>query len=394
MRCPECGHVNAPGTAFCASCETFLEWGDREPSGSGTGATSGSGAGSGSGADSGGTSSPERRAPVPTPTPPAPPAPPAPTAVPRATDTETPAQEPAPAEPPPSPSSPPTTPSPPPPATGPRRPGDRLDTPVPGPGEEPAEPAHRPPPVSRGASVRCPNCRTENAPERVLCLRCGLLLDPGPPPDVPPPWWRRILARRRRALPTAGTRPKRRLWRRPSLAVPFTLVILAAAVWFARPYVPDAFDFARDRTVTPEELHPSQVRASSAQRGHPAQAAFDTYSNKFWAPAEAGPGQGEYLEADFEQPVRILKLVVFSGRSAQEDAFLSQSRPAALALTLHAADGTLTERRITLRDQPGQQTFDVRSSDVVRIRLAIDGVHGDRQGRRPAVAEIDFFGRR
>ncbi|MFE4828556.1 discoidin domain-containing protein [Streptomyces sp. NPDC056672] len=211
---------------------------------------------------------------------------------------------------------------------------------------------------------------------------------------MPPPWWRRILARGRRALPAAGTRPKRRLWRRPGLAVPLTLVILAAAVWFARPYLSDALDFTRDRTGTPEELRPSLVRASSAQPGHPADAAFDTYSNRFWAPAEAGAGQGEFLEADFEQPVRILKLVVFSGRSAQEDAFLSQSRPAALTVTLRASDGTPTERRIRLRDEPGQQTFDVRGSDVVRIRLAIDGVHGGGQGRRPAVAEIEFFGRR
>ncbi|MGW6601109.1 NADase-type glycan-binding domain-containing protein [Streptomyces sp. NPDC055036] len=284
-------------------------------------------------------------------------------------------------------------------AAGPRRPGDRLDSPVPGPDEEPDEPADRPDPDAvprphHGPAVRCPNCRTENAPDRTLCLRCGLLLDPGPPPERPLPWWRRLLSRRRRALPTAGTRPRRRLWRRPSLAIPLTLVILAAAVWFARPHLSDAFDFTKDSTGTPEELRPIRVRGSSALPDHPPRDAFDTYTNRFWVPAEAGPGLGEYLEADFEEPVRMLKLVVFAGRSAKADEFLAQARPAALIVTLRSASDEVTEKRITLKDQPGQQTFDIRGSDVVRVRLAIDDVHGNGPGRRPAVAEIEFFGRR
>ncbi|PVE04492.1 NADase-type glycan-binding domain-containing protein [Streptomyces scopuliridis] len=286
-------------------------------------------------------------------------------------------------------------------AAGPRRPGDRLDSPVPGPGEEPDEPAGGPDPDAaprpdRGPAVRCPNCRTENTPDRTLCLRCGLLLDPGPPPELPLSWWRRILGRRsrRRALPAAGTRPRRRLWRRPGLAIPLTLVILAAAVWFVRPHLSEAFDFTKDSTGTPEELRPIRVRGSSALSDHPPRDAFDTYTNRFWVPAEAGPGLGEYLEADFEEPVRMLKLVVFAGRSAKEDEFLAQARPAALTVTLRSAADELTEKRITLKDQPGQQTFDVRGSDVVRVRLAIDDVYGNGPGRRPAVAEIEFFGRR
>ncbi|MEV4972475.1 hypothetical protein AB0K59_15995 [Streptomyces scopuliridis] len=90
----------------------------------------------------------------------------------------------------------------------------------------------------------------------------------------------------------------------------------------------------------------------------------------------------------------MLKVVVFAGRSAKEDEFLAQARPAALTVTLRSAADEVTEKRITLKDQPGQQTFDVRGSDVVRVRLAIDEVYGNGPGRRPAVAEIAFFGRR
>ncbi|MEV7427479.1 discoidin domain-containing protein [Streptomyces sp. NPDC091212] len=267
---------------------------------------------------------------------------------------------------------------------------------MPGPGEEPDDPAPDPAAPSaahRGAAVRCPNCRTENEPDRTLCVRCGLLLDPGPPPDVPLPWWRRIFRRRQRVLPTAGTRPKRRLWRRPGLAIPLTLAVLAGAFWFARPYLPEALDFTRDSTGTPDELRPSRIRASSFLSDHPPRTAIDTYTNRFWVPAETGPGTGEFLEVDFDKPVRMTKLVVFSGRSAKEDEFLAQSRPSALTVTLRPADGEPTEKKITLKDRPGQQTFDVRGSEVVRVRLTIDDIYGAGKGRRPAIAEIEFFGR-
>ncbi|MBC3993129.1 zinc-ribbon domain-containing protein, partial [Streptomyces sp. AC563] len=28
MTCPDCGHRNAPGAQFCASCRAFLDWED------------------------------------------------------------------------------------------------------------------------------------------------------------------------------------------------------------------------------------------------------------------------------------------------------------------------------------------------------------------------------
>ncbi|AXG82312.1 hypothetical protein DVK44_02490 [Streptomyces paludis] len=194
-------------------------------------------------------------------------------------------------------------------------------------------------------------------------------------------------------MPVAGTRPKGRLWRRPRLAVPIALAVLAGALWFGRPYLPEAWDFTRDSTGTPDELRPSGIRASSSLPDHPPATAIDTYTNRFWVPKEAGPGIGEFLEVDFERPVRVTRLVVFSGRSAKEDEFLAQSRPAALTVTLRSEDGGSAEKRIALKDRPGQQTFEVRGSDVVRVRLAIAEVYGAGPGRRPAIAEIEFFGR-
>ncbi|MEU2837251.1 discoidin domain-containing protein [Streptomyces sp. NPDC007076] len=351
MICEACGQNNAPGTQFCTSCRAFLEW---EPPESGT--------------------------------PTAPPAAPAPRPAPVLPPHPTPHPQPPP--------QPPVA------ATAaPRRPGDEAATPVPGPEalpDVPPAPAHPPPGPAPAPPVRCPNCRTENDPGRTLCVRCALLLDPGPPPGVRPPWWRRILRRRTRQAPTAGTRPKRRLWRRPGLTLPVLLIVLACGVWFALPHLSGWFGFAKDETGTPEAVPPTRFRASSRAPGHPAGAAFDGFNNRYWSPSAAGPdtGVGQYLECDFEQPVRVLKLVVFSGTSTKMDEFLTQARPARITVVLTSADGTSATKQLRVKDQPGQQTFDLRGSEVVRARLTTDTTYGAGPGRRLAVAEIEFFGRR
>ncbi|MFI6691304.1 hypothetical protein ACIBLA_05975 [Streptomyces sp. NPDC050433] len=60
------------------------------------------------------------------------------------------------------------------------------------------------------------------------------------------------------------------------------------------------------------------------------------------------------MECDFAQPVRLMKLLVFSGTSARKDEFLTQARPALITVQLTSQDGELTSRTIRLRDQPGE----------------------------------------
>ncbi|MER7521230.1 NADase-type glycan-binding domain-containing protein, partial [Streptomyces sp. NPDC126499] len=219
---------------------------------------------------------------------------------------------------------------------------------------------------------------------------CALLLDPGPPPEVAPARWRRLLRRGRRQAPPAGTRP-RRAWRRPRIALPLVLVLLGVGIWFGLPHAGRLLGLARDETGTPESLPPSAVRASSALKDHPAGAAFDGFSNRYWASSAAG----STLEADFEAPgVRMTKLVVFAGTSAKKDEFLTQARPARLLVEIVSADGDRSTRRITLKDQPGQQTFDLRGSRVTRVRITPETAYGTARGRHVALAEVEFFGHR
>ncbi|MEV0580891.1 hypothetical protein OG521_02635 [Streptomyces sp. NBC_01463] len=170
------------------------------------------------------------------------------------------------------------------------------------------------------------------------------------------------------------------------------LILLAVGIWFALPYLPGLFGFAKEETGAPESVVPSAFRSSSAASGHPARAAFDGFNNRYWAPGETGDGAGEYLECTFAQPVRLLKMVVFSGTSARKDEFLTQARPARLTVVLTSKDGKKTTRTIRLTDQAGQQTFDLRGSETVSARLTVDSAYGTGKGRRVAVAEVEFFG--
>ncbi|MBB5936591.1 NADase-type glycan-binding domain-containing protein [Streptomyces zagrosensis] len=192
----------------------------------------------------------------------------------------------------------------------------------------------------------------------------------------------------------AGSRPRHRTWPRPRLALPLTLLVVLAVLFFARSQLTDVFTFTQDQTGKPEALRPDHGRASSEATGHRAGAALDGFSNRYWAPLATGPGTGQYLEATFESPIRLQKLLIISGRSANQDEFLTQARPAELTVTLITARGERSTKAVNLKDQPGQQTFDVRGSDVVRVRLTVDAAYGASAKRRLAIAEVEFFGRR
>ncbi|MEU5026050.1 NADase-type glycan-binding domain-containing protein [Streptomyces milbemycinicus] len=332
MICTECGHRNAAGAQFCASCQAFLEW-EREG------------------------------------------APPEPTAAPRrpgdpldgppdaGPDHQRPESSTAPA----TPATPATPPVPPRPDVAPRRPG-------------------RP----------CPRCRADTPYDRRLCVRCGALLDvaSAPAANRPLPWWRRIFRRGPQRPLTAGDRPRLRSRPRPRLLLPVVLLVLAAAAWFGRGQLSELFTFTQDRTSDPKPLHADQFRGSSQAPGHTAHAAFDGYNNKYWAPATGGPADGQYLEADFDQPVRLLKLLITSGSSAKEAEFLTQARPSELTVTLVSSEGKRSSKTLKLNDKPGQQTFDVPGTEVTRVRLTVGGAYGVRSDRRVAIAEVEFFGRR
>jgi len=155
-----------------------------------------------------------------------------------------------------------------------------------------------------------------------------------------------------------------------------------------------ANDAVRDRLVTPQPVSPASVRASSQARDHPAGLVADGLSNSYWAPDADGTGRGEYVELTFAGPFRLLNLIIHTGVSAQQDAFLRQARPAELELTTWTSRPG-PEQRTTLRlaDRAGPQTFRHVVADVVRIRLTVLDSYGSGPGRRTAIGEVEVFRR-
>ncbi|WP_078895816.1 hypothetical protein [Streptomyces sp. WMMB 714] len=238
-----------------------------------------------------------------------------------------------------------------------------------------------------------------NPGDRRLCLGCGSVLGPsrtaGAPPDAGElPWWRRLFGARSERRLAAGSRPRHRVMSRPRLALPLVLLLLACLAWIFRAELAGAFDFARQSAGKPEALQVVRPTASSSARGHAPAAAFDKLSNRYWAPERAGTFTGHYVRASFEKPVRLTKLLITPGTSAKQDEYLKEARPSHLTLTLHEESGERSTKPIRLKDQAGDQSFDVRGSDVVQVTVAVEDAYGARPGRRPAIAELEFFGHR
>ncbi|MFD8086089.1 discoidin domain-containing protein [Kitasatospora sp. NPDC059722] len=256
----------------------------------------------------------------------------------------------------------------------------------------PPGPGHDREPIAPGDLI-CGQCGTGNVPTRRYCRRCG---DPLEDARVAPkpPWWRRPFVRRPRPGPVAGDRPRVRRLRRPRFVVPLVLVALLAAGGYAyRGELAAGVEVVRDRLATPQQVHPTAVRASSEDPAHPAALAVDGTTDRYWAPARPGDGRGEYLEMDFASPFRLLDLVVYPGTSTTAEQFLTQARPRELTVTLTGPDGRATTRTVHPADAPGEQRFHLAVGDVVRIRLTVDAAYGTGPDRRVAVAEVEFFER-
>lgn len=192
------------------------------------------------------------------------------------------------------------------------------------------------------------------------------------------PWWRRLPRFRGR-------------WIRFPVFL-LVLVLLALAVGALIRYGPDLVTAIKDKTTTPVVLTPKPITASSVAAGHPAGLAVDGFANRFWAPATPSPAKGEYLDAQFGSPCRVLDIVINSGASAEREVFNTQARPAELEYTATTADGTRRTGTIRLADQPGPQTTALGISDVTDLRLTVRDAYGG-PGKLVALGEVEFFGR-
>lgn len=346
VECTACGQRCERGEQFCGSCGAYLDWSaEAAPPAAQTPAGA------------------PAAAPAPGPPPAAPVAAPA-------------AETSAPREPVAAPVQPQAAPaaSPPPPRTAPRAP----EEPPPAPGE-----------------LVCGQCGAGNVPTRRFCRRCGTSLADAPAAPRPS-WWRRLTTRTPRPVPAAGTRPAPGRWRRlrrPRLLVPALVVVLGLAAFGLRGQIGGATDKVRDRVAKGSQIHAASVTASSSAPGHPAGLAVDGTTDRYWAPAAGGSGAGQHLDARFDEPFRLLDVVIHPGASPVEEQFLKQSRPESVVVTTTDSHGRSAPHVLHLTDTPGPQTFHLAVSDVTRIRLTLQSAYAPSATRHVAVAEVEFFKR-
>lgn len=239
--------------------------------------------------------------------------------------------------------------------------------------------AKRPLPTS-GAEVEvdgppCPVCGTTNPPGRRFCRRCATPLQGGTASTV--------AGRRRR--PRLGDTSR---WLRRLAALLVVAALVAVGIMFY-PKAMELFEDLRDRLAKPAPIAPARTAATAEVPDHPAAAAVDGLSNRYWG----APAVGDAVEFTFDQPFRLLSVVVHTGASAQPEQFREQARPTAVDLVVTGSGGVTRTIAVALNDQPGPQRTDTGISDVVAVRLVVKSAAGLGAGRHVALGEVEFFRR-
>ncbi|MFD4025473.1 zinc ribbon domain-containing protein [Streptomyces sp. NPDC058576] len=438
--CPACGTANGETDDFCGNCGGYLGWSSQpvrptrtpapepeaepEPEPVAEPAAAAPVAEAGPVPGPGNEPAPEPAGPPPTtPTPvtaPVPPTTPAPVPAPPER-TEPPARPEAPArpelppkpprstpappaEPAPTPVAPTRPPVPPPPSVPPVRPApapvrpgipapasgtaseaDRADEPVGA--VRPAKPVARRPVVRPVAADEtpdgppCPACGTPNLPGRQFCRRCAAPLRDREQAAALP-WWRTVWPFRRRVRGGSG-----RALRRTLLVLALAGLVLAGFLFF--PFGRYVFEDVRDKLGGTAEISPTGATASAAAPGHPASAAIDGLTNKYWG----APTLGTSLTCDFGTPFRLVGVVVHTGVSKEPQEFRRGARPTRADLLVTTKDGKVHKKAVTYNDKPGKQETRLGISDVVSVELVLREAVGQGGGRSIAVGEVEFFKR-
>ncbi|MYR96697.1 zinc ribbon domain-containing protein [Streptomyces sp. SID4937] len=227
----------------------------------------------------------------------------------------------------------------------------------------------------------CPSCGTPNLPGRRFCRRCATPLQ-AREESAPLPWWRTVWPFRRRVRVRSG-----RALRRVLLILAVVGLLFVGFLFLPAGRV--LFEDVRDKLGDTAEISPSGVSASGAAPGHPAGAAVDGLTNKYWG----APALGASLTCTFGTPFRLVGVVLHTGASTEPEEFRQEPRPVRADLIVTTEDGTVHKKELTLNDKPGEQTVRTGISDVVSVQLVLREAAGQRRGRPIALGEIEFFKR-
>ncbi|CAM5339715.1 NADase-type glycan-binding domain-containing protein [Streptomyces purpurascens] len=238
----------------------------------------------------------------------------------------------------------------------------------------------------------CPWCATRNRPERHFCARCAMpMAGDGPAGPVRLPWWRRLGPFGSQEAPWAGDRPRlRRTFDRVLSWLGIVIVLSLLIVLVIN--IPQGIQATRDHFAKRAEVSPDRYAASRYFPGHKPDLAFDKLNDTWWGPGVSESGKGQWVEARFDQPTRLLDLIITPGVSIRPDKLRESALPHRVEATITGADGKKTTRQITLDQGAGPQRRAFRVGAVTAVRFTIESAHGISAKKQVAIAEIEFFG--
>ncbi|MGW2637921.1 NADase-type glycan-binding domain-containing protein [Streptomyces sp. NPDC001348] len=263
----------------------------------------------------------------------------------------------------------------------PGRPAPQRPQAVRAPGEE----------LGADGGIPCPWCATRNRPERHYCARCAMPMAGDGQAQGRLPWWRRLLRSGDREAPWAGDRPRlRRAFDRVLGWLGAALVLTLLVVLVVN--IPKGVQATRDHFSKRAPVAPDRVTASRSYPGHKPELAFDKLNNTWWGPGVSESGQGQWIEARFDQPTRLLDLLVTPGMSTHADQLSKSALPHRLEARVTLADGRPRTVDLTLDQGAGAQRRAFRVGEVTAVRFTLDSAYQPSASKQVAIAEIEFFG--
>jgi hypothetical protein len=261
----------------------------------------------------------------------------------------------------------------------------------------------------------CGSCGEPNDPTRKFCRRCGAsLVEARIVADKPLPWWKRIFrsgpkkpkqyaAGERIAPMAAGSAAspgegasglfRKGLKLKNLVGVGLGLIVAVGVFGYIgipsfQGYVnqaisggiPGIVDNIR-KVVDPSLVieRPTSITASSEVKNHPASLLFDAATNTDWQGTDKAPT----ITATFKQKVDLGAVILHIGSSK---GFVDTRRPAELTFTF--PDGS--SKKVTLKDVPDPQTFDLSASNVDSVVITVTGTNGP-ESAPVSISEIEFF---
>ncbi|NKI39921.1 NADase-type glycan-binding domain-containing protein [Streptomyces physcomitrii] len=239
----------------------------------------------------------------------------------------------------------------------------------------------------------CPWCATPNRPDRRFCTRCAMPMErDGMQQAQHRPWWRRLpLFGRRREIPWAGDRPPLRRAFDRLLSWGVGALALGLLIW-AVVSIPAGVQATRDHFAKRAPVAPDDIRASRSYQGHHPDLAFDKVNNTWWGSGIRGTGEGQWIEARFDQPTRLLDLIITPGVSTKADELTKSALPHRLKATITTKEGKTRTRHLTLDQGAGGQRRAFRVGEVTKVRFTIESAYATSEKKQVALAEIEMFG--